>query len=87
MITDTGWKMVAHMAGKKEHGLMYKSNYKGYSLKCEIVTPVIHGKFGKEKHSYYADDWKDMFDTVDELKQFIDNKIIEIQRIKECDIV
>ena len=67
------------MACEKEHGLMYKSNYKGYTITSEIITPIRHGKFGKEKRSFYADDFKDMFNSLDELKKFIDATIINLQ--------
>jgi hypothetical protein len=85
MITEIKWKLACHFAGTKEHGLMYKSNYKGYMITCEIVTPKPHGKFGKERRMFYADDFKDKFDDLDSLKGFIDNHIIKIQNFLEVD--
>jgi len=80
VITDTNWKMICHYAGEKEHGLKYQSNYKGYDIFLEIVTSLRkRGGFGKQTRCFYAEEYKDVFDDVDNLKEFIDRKVLELQ--------
>ena len=81
MITETKWQMIHHFSGEKEHGLKYQSNYKGYDIFLEIITPVKKGGgFGKEKRYFYAEEYKEIFKTPQELIEFIDNKILEMQK-------
>jgi hypothetical protein len=65
---------------------MYKSNYKGYVITCEIVTPIRHKKFGKEKRVFYADNFKDMFENLNDLKEFIDKHIEKLQELNDTNV-
>ncbi|MFW9879627.1 MAG: hypothetical protein ACFFG0_41660 [Candidatus Thorarchaeota archaeon] len=66
------WKMNSHYSADKEHGLLYRSEFMGKGIQCEIITPVkrnIGGfkDFGKQKIYFFIDGDDREFKSEEEL--------------------
>lgn len=52
------WKLTCHMSGTKEHSLLYRAEFMGKKIQCEIHTPVKNNRggfkeFGKQKVYFF----------------------------------
>lgn len=68
------WKMKMHMAGKDYHSLLYRAEFMGERIQCEIHTPVTKTGFGKAKVYFFIDGDERKYKTEEGMIKAIQNR-------------
>lgn len=71
------WKYRMHINGTEYHSVLYRSEYMGRGVQCEIHTPVIgFGQYGRAKRSFFIDGDEREFESEEVLRQAIESEVV-----------